>query len=174
MLTNGFTREEMATCAAGATLNCIESVKMYESGEVTFSAGQQYKVESIHETIMVVKNDQGRPHMMYGSFFRKHFAVEKARPVVHLSETGLNAGRRLCGAARDDGNRSVHAMYAPLHAPEFRANVCAACLAAWATEAYEEGDAMPEYIAEARRGHVGNPAAVHAQSHAPQLVLETQ
>jgi len=174
MLTNGFTREEMATCAAGASLTCIESVTMYKTGEVTFSVGQQYKVESIHETIMVVKNDQGRPHMMYGSFFRKHFALEKARPVVHLSETGLNAGRRLCGAARDDGNRSVHAMFAPLHATEFRENVCQACLAAWANEAYDEGDPMPEYIAEARKGHLADPAAGHAQASAPQLVLEMQ
>jgi len=177
MLTNGFTREEIATCVPGATLKCIEAVVMYETSEVTFTVSQEYKVESASETLMVVKSDQGQSHMIYGEFFRRHFAVGTttvARQVVHLSETGMHAGRRFCGASRDDGNRSVHAIYAPLHAPEFRANVCQACLTAWAFEAYAEGDPMPEYIAEARQGHLAAPTAAHDQASAPQLALDMQ
>lgn len=67
--------------------------------------------------------------------------------MIHLSETGLNAGRRLCLATDDE---SVHAMYAPLQKPEFRATVCPVCLKVWAMEAYDEGDEMPEYIKEIR------------------------
>ncbi len=65
---------------------------------------------------------------------------------VHLSETGANAGRRLCGAPRADDNRSVHAVYAPHHNPSFLASVCRECLKFWAAEAYEEGDEIPQYL----------------------------
>lgn len=41
-------------------------------------------------------------------------------------------------------------MYAPLNNVDFRETVCAKCLSIWATEAYDDGDEMPEYIAEAR------------------------
>lgn len=175
MLTNGFTREEIAASASGATLNCTESVVMPETSEVTFTAGQTYKIESVRADIMVVKNDEGRPHMIYGDFFRKHFTLNKPRQIVHLSETGLNAGRRFCGAARDDGNRSVHGTYAPLHSPEFREAVCEACLTVWATEAYDDGEAMPAYIAEVRHKHQAVSAgAVGAIGNAPQLALQTQ
>lgn len=177
MLTNGFTREEIASCTPGATLKCIEAVVMHETSEVTFTAGQEYKVESTSETLMVVKNDQGRRHMIYGDFFRRHFTVGATaaiRQVVHLSETGVNAGRRFCSASRDDGNRSVHAMYAPLHAPEFRQNVCEACLSIWANEAYEEGDSMPEYIAEVRQRHQTAAGAAGVIPSTPQLALEMQ
>ena len=74
----------------------------------------------------------------------------KPKQLVHLSETGLNAGQRLCLAPRDGTSRSVHAMYAPLDNVDFRETVCAKCLSIWATEAYEAGDEMPEYIADAR------------------------
>lgn len=65
---------------------------------------------------------------------------------IHLSETGANAGRRLCGAPRVDDNRSVHAMYAPLQNPTFLASVCRECLKIWAVEAYDEGDEIPQYL----------------------------
>lgn len=180
MLTNGFTREEIDSCAPGATLKCRESVVMYETTEVTFTAGQTYTVDSVSDTVMVLKNDYGCAHMIDGYFFRRHFSIATPaapRPVVHLSETGLHAGRRFCGAARDDGNRSVHAIYAPLHAPEFRQTACEACLTAWATEAYEDGDAMPDYIAEARQKHKTASAgavSTSAGASAPRLSLETQ
>ena len=69
--------------------------------------------------------------------------------LVHLSETGLHAGRRLCLAPKDQ-SRSVHAMYAPLHNPTFLASVCKKCLQVWALEAYEDGEEIPDYLVEAR------------------------
>lgn len=72
------------------------------------------------------------------------------KQLIHLSEIGINAGQRFCLAPRDGTSRSVHAMYAPLDNVDFRETVCAKCLSIWATEAYEDGDQMPEYIAEAR------------------------
>jgi hypothetical protein len=74
----------------------------------------------------------------------------QAAAIVHLSETGFHAGRRLCLAPKDVSSRSVHAMYAPLHNPAFRETVCPKCLTVWATEAYETGDDMPDFIVEAR------------------------
>lgn len=65
---------------------------------------------------------------------------------VHLSETGLHAGRRLCLAPKDDSSRSVHAMYAPLNNPTFLASVCEQCLHVWALEAYDDGDDIPDYL----------------------------
>lgn len=70
--------------------------------------------------------------------------------LVHLSETGLHAGRRLCLAPKDQSSRSVHAMYAPLHNPTFLASVCEKCLQVWALEAYEDGGEIPDYLVEAR------------------------
>jgi hypothetical protein len=69
---------------------------------------------------------------------------------VHLSETGLHAGRRLCLAPKDQSSRSVHAMYAPLNNPTFLASVCEKCLHVWALEAYDDSDEIPEYLVEAR------------------------
>ena len=69
--------------------------------------------------------------------------------LVHLSETGLHAGRRLCLAPKDQ-SRSVHAMYAPLHNPTFLATVCGKCLQTWALEAYDDGADIPDYLEEPR------------------------
>jgi len=74
----------------------------------------------------------------------------QAPQIVHLSETGVHAGRRLCLAPADESSRSVHAIYAPLHNPTFRETVCQKCLTVWAIEAYELGDDMPNYIAKVR------------------------
>jgi hypothetical protein len=71
--------------------------------------------------------------------------------MIHLSETGYNAGRRLCGSTSGE---SVHAMYAPLNNPEWRATVCASCMKTWADEAYEGGDEMPLYIQEWRNADI--------------------
>jgi hypothetical protein len=67
--------------------------------------------------------------------------------MIHLSETGFHAGRRLCLAT---GGESVHAAYAPLANPVFRLKCCQACLKVWAEEAYDEGDEMPAYIVTLR------------------------
>lgn len=175
MLTNGFTRDELAACAPATTITCTKTVVMSRSTNVAFTAGQKYAVASIQDPFMVAKDDNDKDHLLDGLFFREHFTIDKPRQVVHLSETGLNAGRRFCGAARDDGNRSVHAVYAPLDALEFRTTVCEACLKIWALEAYDEGSSMPEYIAEIRASH--KAAAVYvpaAGAPAPQLALEMQ
>jgi hypothetical protein len=175
MLTNGFTREEIAACGHGTTLNCTKSVVMYETREVTFTAGRTYKVECVNEPLMVIKNDFRNDHIVDAVFFREHFALDKVRSVVHLSETGLHAGRRFCGAARDDGSRSVHAMYAPLQNPEFRGTVCEACLTAWALEGYDEGETMPDYIVEVRQKHKATSASAAVRAApAPELTLDTQ
>ena len=71
--------------------------------------------------------------------------------MIHLTETGFHAGRRLCLTASSDGQRNVHAAYAPLHLADFRRDCCQECLITWATEAYDEGDDMPDYIQEIRR-----------------------
>lgn len=63
--------------------------------------------------------------------------------VVHLSETGLNAGRRFCFSTADT---SVHGMYAPLENPVFRAKCCLKCLVVWAIEGYEDDDEMPQWV----------------------------
>ncbi len=74
---------------------------------------------------------------------------------IHLTEQGYHAGRRLCSAPRTDGERNVHAAHAPLDNVMFRSDVCTACLLAYAREAYEEGDDMPDYIKRLRRGLFG-------------------
>jgi hypothetical protein len=70
--------------------------------------------------------------------------------LVHLSETGLHAGRRLCLAPKDHSSRSVHAIYAPLSNPTFLATVCEKCLHVWALEAYDDGENIPDYLVEPR------------------------
>lgn len=70
--------------------------------------------------------------------------------MIHLTETGFHAGRRLCMTDRHDGDRNVHASYAPLANPEFRAQVCPECLRVWANEAYDDGDDMPEWVSQMR------------------------
>lgn len=69
---------------------------------------------------------------------------------IHLTEQGFHAGRRLCLTDRHDGQRNVHAAYAPLNDPKFRAQVCQSCMKAWAEDAYEQGDQMPDYIRQLR------------------------
>lgn len=71
--------------------------------------------------------------------------------MIHLTETGSNAGRRLCMTDRSDGARNVHAAYAPLHLQDFRRDCCQQCLAIWAMEAYDDGEEMPDYIQAIRR-----------------------
>jgi hypothetical protein len=65
---------------------------------------------------------------------------------IHLTETGLHAGRRLCLTERSDGAQNAHAALAPLHLAEFRARCCHACLTVWAREAYDDTDEMPDWV----------------------------
>lgn len=70
--------------------------------------------------------------------------------MIHLTEQGYNAGLRLCLSDRNDGERNVHAAYAPLGNTEFRKECCPACLKVWADEAYDDDDEMPDYIKQLR------------------------
>jgi len=69
---------------------------------------------------------------------------------IHLSFTGPQAGTRLCGVCREDAPESVHAVYAPLHLPEYRAKCCDTCLTVYADCAYDPGDEMPDWIKSRR------------------------
>lgn len=71
--------------------------------------------------------------------------------MIHLTEQGTNAGRRLCLTNRSDGSRNVHAAQAPLHLIDFRRDTCQQCLRIWAEEAYDERDEMPDYIRALRK-----------------------
>lgn len=71
--------------------------------------------------------------------------------MVHLTFTGFDAGKLLCNIPRNEHEQTlVHAVYAPLDKPEFRANCCQECLKVWAQYAYDEGEDMPDYIKELR------------------------
>lgn len=70
--------------------------------------------------------------------------------MLHLTETGLHAGRLLCEGERRAEDQHAHAVYAPLHLSDFRARTCANCLRVWAREAYDEGEAMPAWVGEMR------------------------
>lgn len=89
--------------------------------------------------------------------------------LVHLSEIGRHAGRRLCLAPDDTAGRSVHAMYAPLHNPTFLSSVCETCLQVWALEAYDDDDEIPDYLIEVRQAATlavaKKEAAAGAESH---------
>ena len=71
--------------------------------------------------------------------------------IIHLTETGFNAGRRLCLTDRSDGSTNVHAAYASINKPEYRVNCCSACLKVWAAEAYDDhDDDMPTWVKQLR------------------------
>lgn len=57
--------------------------------------------------------------------------------MIHLTETGIHSGRRLCMTSRSDGQRNVHAVHAPLHLPDFRLQTCQQCLLIWQESAPE-------------------------------------
>ena len=67
--------------------------------------------------------------------------------MIHLTETGYNAGRLFCLSTMAADDTKVHGAYAPLHLADFRGKCCQACLKVWATEAYDEtDDDMPEWV----------------------------
>ena len=66
--------------------------------------------------------------------------------MIHLTHTGFYAGALLCGKTRDNGEYA-HAVYAPLHKPEYRKKVCLDCLRVYARDAYDAtDDDMPEWV----------------------------
>lgn len=56
--------------------------------------------------------------------------------MIHLTLTGVLAGTPICGVARESANQHAHAVWSPLHNPEFRDKVCPQCLRSYA-ESYE-------------------------------------
>lgn len=76
--------------------------------------------------------------------------------MIHLTETGYNAGRLFCLKPRDSiasDDILVHGVYAPLNKPEYRSACCTDCLKVWALNAYDDDDDMPDWIREIRREH---------------------
>ena len=65
---------------------------------------------------------------------------------IHLSYTGFYAGTRLCGVSREVAPESTHAVYAPLHIPDYRAKCCDTCLDVYAEFAYDPEDEMPDWV----------------------------
>ena len=66
----------------------------------------------------------------------------------HLTHTGYMAGAILCGASREDSTwDKLHAIYAPLHLKEIRANCCIDCLAEFVAS-YEDEPAedLPPWL----------------------------
>lgn len=71
--------------------------------------------------------------------------------MIHLTETGYNAGRLFCLSTMTADDTKVHGAYAPLHLAEFRGKCCRDCLKVWATEAYDDmDDDMPEWVISMR------------------------
>lgn len=118
--------------------------------------------------------EQQNPRFIVGEVMQGVRAPDVVAPadLVHLSETGVHAGRRFCMSNGSDGSRSVHAMYAPLSNPTFRSKVCEECLTIWATEAYSEHEPMPGYIVAARAREYGAGKAIQPLALQPQLELQ--
>lgn len=55
---------------SGATLTCEKSLVMTDGGDIAFTAGKRYKVESMHPiaepAFVMLVNDQGEPHKLAG------------------------------------------------------------------------------------------------------------
>ena len=71
--------------------------------------------------------------------------------MIHLTETGYNAGRLFCLNTMQADDSKAHGSYAPLHLADFRSKCCKDCLKVWADEAYDDGDEMPEWVADMRK-----------------------
>lgn len=67
---------------------------------------------------------------------------------IHLTFTGSMAGTRLCDSQSE--GRNVHAMYAPLHLADFRAQCCPDCLDTWEDD-HLETYAQPQDLADPRQ-----------------------
>lgn len=74
--------------------------------------------------------------------------------MIHLTETGVNAGRLLCLSDRAEKQAQQdifnHFAYAPMHDPNYRMMVCPECLKAYADFAFEDGDDMPDWVFQIR------------------------
>lgn len=74
--------------------------------------------------------------------------------MIHLTETGYNAGRLFCLNAMSADDTKVHGSYAPLHQADFRGKCCSDCLKVWALEAYDDTDTdTPEWVLSIRQAN---------------------
>lgn len=64
--------------------------------------------------------------------------------MIHLTLTGFQAGRIICGAPRKPENQHVHAQYAVFDKPEILAQYCPDCLALWVAD-YADEDKLPDW-----------------------------
>ena len=62
---------------SGALLNCTRNLAMEGSGEVAFTTGRSYRVQSMHPIaqppFVKVINDQGQPHHLEAGDLRQFF-----------------------------------------------------------------------------------------------------
>ena len=71
--------------------------------------------------------------------------------MIHLTYTGVHAGKLLCGKPRDIRDAHAHAVYAPLGKDGYRAGVCPDCLKYYALDAYDDtDDDMPDWVKKTR------------------------
>jgi hypothetical protein len=68
--------------------------------------------------------------------------------MTHLTLTGFEAGRTLCGSTRETGGSYAHAVYAPLHKAEYRAGCCQQCLREWVASFEDDNDTPPTWAGE--------------------------
>jgi hypothetical protein len=95
MLTNGFTNEEIVACKRARTVICIKSVVLYRTTRKVFRAGVEYEILSADWLWMTVRNDEGKPHSMHGTWFREHFI---AGPAVVIPDSTQPQFMRPAGA----------------------------------------------------------------------------
>jgi hypothetical protein len=74
--------------------------------------------------------------------------------MIHLTETGYNAGRLFCINTMSADDTKAHGAYAPLHLADFRGKCCSDCLKVWALEAYDDTDTdAPEWVLSIRQSN---------------------
>ena len=69
--------------------------------------------------------------------------------MIHLTFTGVQAGRPFCGIDRDANPdaRFAHFVYAPVDLPAYRADICRDCLRA-VLSTYDPGEDRPAWAGE--------------------------
>lgn len=64
----------------------------------------------------------------------------------HLTHTGYDAGKPICGAPMSAKTKDdLHAMYAPLHLEKIRVTCCPKCLTAWCAT-YDDDEEKPQWV----------------------------
>ena len=69
--------------------------------------------------------------------------IQTHEEIIHLTLTGFHAGQTLCGSARNERDKYLHANYAPLHREEVRNQTCEKCLKEYALAMIELDEEEP-------------------------------